>query len=107
MPFLLLSVTGVREKILAAIPYSMKIAVSSGIGLFIAFIGLENGELVVANSATLVAMGEIAKPEVTLFAGGVLLTFLLVARRLPGAIIISMAVVSAVACSCRTERAGR
>ena len=94
--FLLLSVTGVREKILAAIPYSMKIAVSSGIGLFIAFIGLENGELVVANSATLVAMGEIAKPEVTLFAGGVLLTFLLVARRLPGAIIISMAVVSAV-----------
>jgi AGZA family xanthine/uracil permease-like MFS transporter len=94
--FLLLSVTGVREKILAAIPYSMKIAVSSGIGLFIAFIGLENGGLVVANSATLVAMGEIAKPEVTLFAGGVLLTFLLVARRLPGAIIISMAVVSAV-----------
>jgi len=81
--FLLLSVTGVREKILAAIPYSMKIAVSSGIGLFIAFIGLENGGLVVANSATLVAMGEIAKPEVTLFAGGVLLTFLLVARRLP------------------------
>jgi len=94
--FLLLSVTGLREKILAAIPYSMKIAVSSGIGLFIAFIGLENGGLVVANSATLVAMGEIAKPEVTLFAGGVLLTFLLVARRLPGAIIISMAVVSAV-----------
>ena len=94
--FLLLSVTGVREKILAAIPYSMKIAVSSGIGLFIAFIGLENGGLVVANSATLVAMGEIAKPEVTLFAGGVLLTFLLVGRRLPGAIIISMAVVSAV-----------
>ena len=73
----------------------MKIAVS-WIGLFIAFIGLENGGLVVANSATLVAMGEIAKPEVTLFAGGVLLTFLLVGRRLPGAIIISMAVVSAV-----------
>ena len=94
--FLLLSVTGVREKILGAIPYSMKMAVSAGIGLFIAFIGLENGGLVVANSATLVAMGEIAKPEVTLFAGGVLLTFLLVARRLPGAIIISMAVVSAV-----------
>ena len=94
--FLLLSVTGVREKILGAIPYSMKMAVSAGIGLFIAFIGLENGGLVVANSATLVAMGEIAKPEVTLFAGGVLLTFLLVGRRLPGAIIISMAVVSAV-----------
>ncbi|HEY5706054.1 MAG TPA: NCS2 family permease [Terrimicrobiaceae bacterium] len=93
--FLLLSVTGVRKKILAAIPYSMKVAISAGIGLFIAFIGLENGGLIVANPATLVAMGDISKPEVTLFAGGVLLTCILVARGVPGAIILSMAVVTA------------
>ena len=93
--FLLLSVTGVREKILAAIPYSMKIAVSAGIGLFIAFIGLENGGLIVANPATLVSMGDISKPDVALFAGGVLLTCIFVARGVPGAIILSMTAVTA------------
>jgi AGZA family xanthine/uracil permease-like MFS transporter len=93
--FLLLSVTGVREKILAAFPLSMKIAVSAGIGLFIAFIGLENGGLIVANPATLVSMADLSKPDVTLFAGGVLLTCLFVARGIPGAIILSMAAVTA------------
>ena len=81
--FLLLSVTGVREKILAGIPYSMKIAVSAGIGLFIAFIGLENGGLIVANPATLVSMGDLSKPDVALFAGAVLLTCILVTRGVP------------------------
>lgn len=92
--FLLLSITGVREKILAAIPYSMKIAISAGIGLFIAFIGLENGGMIVANPATLVSLGDISKPEVALFAGGILLTCIFVARGIPGAIILSMAAVT-------------
>jgi AGZA family xanthine/uracil permease-like MFS transporter len=92
--FLLLSITGVREKILAAIPLSMKIAISAGIGLFIAFIGLENGGLIVANPATLVSMGDISRPAVALFAGGVVLTCILVARQIPGAIILSMALVT-------------
>lgn len=94
--FLLLSVTGLREKILAAIPYPMKIAISAGIGLFIAFIGLENGGLIVANPATLVSMGDISRPDVALFAGGVLLTCILIARGVPGAIILSMAIVTAI-----------
>jgi adenine/guanine/hypoxanthine permease len=93
--FLLLSITGVREKILAAIPSPMKIAISAGIGLFIAFIGLENGGLIVANQATLVSMGDLSRPDVALFAGGILLTCLLIARGVPGAIIISMAIVTA------------
>jgi AGZA family xanthine/uracil permease-like MFS transporter len=93
--FLLLSVTGVREKILAAIPYSMKIAISAGIGLFIAFIGLENGGLIVANPATLVSMGDVSQPAVALFAAGILLTCLLVSRGIPGAIILSIALVTA------------
>ena len=84
------------SKILDAIPHSMKIAISAGIGLFIAFIGLENGGLIVANPATLVGMGDLTKPEVALFAGGILLTCLLVAQGMPGAIILSMAVVTAV-----------
>ena len=85
MPLLLLSITGVREKILAAIPSPMKIAISAGIGLFIAFIGLENGGLIVANQATLVSMGDLSRPDVALFAGGILLTCLLIARGVPGA----------------------
>lgn len=94
--FLLLSVTGVRERILDSIPYSLKIAIAAGIGLFIAFIGLQNGGLVIANPATLVAMGDLTQPKVALFGVGILLTCLLVARRVPGAIILSMIVISLV-----------
>jgi len=92
--FLLLSVTGVREKILNALPYSLKVAVSAGIGVFIVFIGLLNGGLVVGNPATLVTMGDLTKPEVALFGVGILLTCLLVARKIPGAIILSMAIIT-------------
>jgi AGZA family xanthine/uracil permease-like MFS transporter len=94
--FLLFSVTGLREKVLSAIPYSMKVAISAGIGLFIAFIGLENGGLIVANPATLVSMGDLSRPDVALFAAGILLTCILIARGVPGAIILSMAVVTAI-----------
>jgi len=92
--FLLLSVTGAREKILEAIPLPLKIAVSAGIGLFIAFIGLQQGGLIVANPATMIGMGDLSRPDVALFGAGILLTFILVARRVPGAIIISMAVIT-------------
>ena len=94
--FLLLSVTGVRERILKALPLSLKIAVSAGIGLFIAFIGLQNGGLIVANSATMVSLGDLSSPPVALFGVGILLTCVLVARRIPGAIILSMIVLSLV-----------
>jgi AGZA family xanthine/uracil permease-like MFS transporter len=92
--FLILSVTGVREKILSALPLSLKIAVSAGIGLFIAFIGLQNGGLIVANPATMVTMGDLSSPPVALFGLGVVLACVLVARRAPGAIILSMAVIT-------------
>src|SRR6188474_3181286 len=72
--FLLLSVTGVREKIIAAIPHSLKIAVTCGIGLFIAFIGLQKGGVVVPNPATLVTHGNFASGPVALCLFGILLT---------------------------------
>lgn len=93
--FLGLSVTGVREKIIHAIPHSLKIAVTCGIGLFIAFIGLKNGGLIVASPATFVTHGDFGAPPVFLCLGGILLTAILVARRVPGAIIISILVVTA------------
>ncbi|MES2693496.1 MAG: NCS2 family permease [Verrucomicrobiota bacterium] len=94
--FLLLSVTGVREKIVAAIPHSLKMAITCGIGLFIAFIGLKNGGVIVANPATFVSHGDFASGPVALCLGGIALTAVLVARRVPGAIVISIAAVTLV-----------
>lgn len=92
--FLLLSVTGIREKILAAIPMPLKIAVSAGIGLFIAFIGLQHGGLIVAHPETMIGMGDLTRPGVALFGAGLLFTFIMVARKVPGAIIISVAAIT-------------
>ena len=88
--FLALSVTGVREKIIAAIPHHLKIAVTCGIGLFIAFIGLKNGGVIVANSATFVSHGDFTAGPVWLCLAGIALTAILVARRVPGAIVLSI-----------------
>ncbi len=92
--FLALSVTGVREKIIEAIPHALKIAVTCGIGLFIAFIGLKNGGVIVANPATFVSHGNFASGPVALCLFGVILTAILVARRVTGGILIGIAVVT-------------
>jgi AGZA family xanthine/uracil permease-like MFS transporter len=92
--FLALSVTGVREKIIAAIPHQLKLAITCGIGLFIAFIGLKNGGIVTASPATFVTHGDFGTPAVLLCFGGILLTATLVARRIPGAIILSILAVT-------------
>jgi adenine/guanine/hypoxanthine permease len=94
--FLLLSVTGVREKIIAAIPHPLKIAVTCGIGLFIAFIGLKNGGVVVANPATYVSHGDFASGPVALCLFGIVLTAILVGRRVPGAIVLSIVITTLV-----------
>src|SRR5688572_657164 len=94
--FLLLSISGVREKIIAAIPHALKIAVTCGIGLFIAFIGLKNGGVIVANPATFVAPGNFASGPVALCLFGIGLTAILVARRVAGAIVISILVVTTI-----------
>jgi Permeases len=92
--FLVLSITGVREKIINAIPHALKIAVTCGIGLFIAFIGLKNGGVIVASPATFVTHGDFASGPVALCLAGIILTAILVARRVPGAIVISIALVT-------------
>jgi AGZA family xanthine/uracil permease-like MFS transporter len=92
--FFALSVTGVREKIIAAIPAPLKIAVTCGIGMFIAFIGLKNGGVIVANPATFVAPGDFASGSAALCLAGILLTAVLVARRVPAAIVLGIAVIT-------------
>jgi AGZA family xanthine/uracil permease-like MFS transporter len=92
--FLALSLTGVREKIIDAIPRQLKLAITCGIGLFIAFIGLKEGGLLVADPATFVTHGDFGAPPVLLCFAGILLTAVLIARRVPGAIILSILAVT-------------
>ena len=94
--FLILSVTGVRTKIAEAIPAALKIGVQCGIGLFIAFIGLKNAGLVVANPATLVSIGDLSEPATLLALAGIILTIVLVIRKVTGAILISVIVLSVI-----------
>ncbi|HEY6839606.1 MAG: adenine/guanine/hypoxanthine permease [Verrucomicrobiota bacterium] len=86
--FLALSVTGLRKKIVEAIPLELKLAITAGIGFFIAFIGLKNGGVVVANPATFVGLGDLSKPGPLLVIAGTIATAILVARKIPGAIIL-------------------
>ncbi len=88
--FLVLTLTGVRQKIVEAIPPSLKTAIGCGIGLFIAFIGLKNGGIIVANPATFVSLGDFSQPATLLVLLGILLTAVLIVRRVPGAIILSV-----------------
>ena len=86
--FLALSVTGLRKKIVEAIPLELKLAITAGIGFFIAFIGLKNGGVLVANPATFVGLGDLSKPGPLLVIAGTIATAILVARKIPGAIIL-------------------
>lgn len=85
--FVLLSLTGMREMIIDAVPTALKSAIGAGIGLFIAFIGLQNAGLVKADPATIVSIGNLGEPEVLLAAIGVLITGILLARKVHGAIL--------------------
>lgn len=104
--FLALSLTGVREKIIAAIPHHLKIAVTCGIGLFIAFIGLKNGGVIVANPATFVSHGDFTSGPVWLTLLGIALTAVLIARRVTGAIVISIGVVTLLGLFVRAGKTG-
>ncbi len=83
--FLLLSAGGVRRAIVDAIPAGLKAAIGCGIGLFIAFIGLKNGGVIVADPATFVGLGNFRQPEVWLVFLGIILTAVLIGRRVRGA----------------------
>lgn len=94
LAFLALSVSGIRERIINVIPYQLKMAITCGIGLFIAFIGLRNGGIIVASRDTLVTHGALGSPPVLLCFLGILLTVVLMIRRVPGGIILSILAVT-------------
>jgi AGZA family xanthine/uracil permease-like MFS transporter len=88
--FVVLSVLPVREWIINSIPTTLKLAISAGIGLFIALIGLMNAGIVVGDPATLVTLGDLLSPAPLLALGGFALIIALDYRRVPGAIIIGI-----------------
>jgi adenine/guanine/hypoxanthine permease len=88
--FLLLTLTKVREQIVNGIPDSLKFGTAGGIGLFIAFIGMRNAKMIVANPATFVSMGKVSDPQVLLAAAGLMVVAILMARRISSAILIGI-----------------
>jgi adenine/guanine/hypoxanthine permease len=89
--FILLTITRVREQIVNGIPNCLKHSTAAGIGMFIAFVGLRNAKLVVANPATFVGIGSLSLPEVQVACFGLVFTLVLMARKVNGAILIGIA----------------
>ena len=94
--FLLLTLTGLREKLINAIPMELKLAVGAGIGLFIAFIGLKNAKIVIANEATFVGIGNLTNPEVLLAIFGIVITVVFLVRGVKAGVFFGM-VITAIA----------
>src|SRR5438132_775297 len=92
--FLLLTLTKVREQIVNGIPDCLKYGTAAGIGLIIAFIGLRNAKIIVANSATFVGLGKTSDPQVLLAAAGLVLMAILMARRIASAILLGIVVIT-------------
>ena len=95
--FLILTVGGIRQAIINAVPRDLKLAISVGIGLFIAFIGLKGTGLIVENSATYVSLGHVTSPTTLLSLFGLLFTAALMARDVHGSILIGIFVTTILA----------
>lgn len=88
--FIVMTITNIREAIANAIPQNLRYAIGSGIGLFIAFIGLKNGEVVVDSQSTLVTLGDITSGPALHTLIGILITGVLYARKVPGAMLLGI-----------------
>lgn len=88
--FLILSLTGIRKKVIKAIPKDLKLAVGAGIGLFIAYVGLQGSGLIVFNESTVSALGDLTSPTVLLAIVGLLITIVLYILKVPGSILIGI-----------------
>ncbi|WP_202879725.1 NCS2 family permease [Ornithinimicrobium pratense] len=95
--FVVLSLIGVRQAIVRALPMGLKLAITAGIGCFLALLGLSTAEIVVSNEATLVGLGDLSAPTAWLALLGLGLTAALMARKVTGAILWGILVMSLVA----------
>ncbi|MFD1360874.1 NCS2 family permease [Lentibacillus salinarum] len=88
--FIVLTLTGLREKVINAIPPNLKMAVGAGIGIYIAFIGFQNAGIIVGDDATLVALGDLTSPTVLLAIFGVVISVILLSLNIKGGIFYGM-----------------
>lgn len=88
--FILLTVSNLREKIVDVIPDTLKNAISAGIGLYIAFIGLKNAGIIVNNDATLVSLGDLAGGSALLGMIGIVITAVMLVKNIKGALLIGI-----------------
>jgi AGZA family xanthine/uracil permease-like MFS transporter len=98
--FLLLTFTGLRQRLVAAIPHELHAAVAGGIGLFIAFIGLKNSGIIIPSAATVVTLGDVHQPTVLLALFGILLIAILQALRVKAAMLLGVLGTMALGVAC-------
>ena len=95
--FLLLTMLGVRQLILSTVPAELYAAVSAGVGLFIAYIGLRNARLLVPHPATVLTMGNVRDPQVALACFGLIVMAALLARRVQAALLLGISLTTVLA----------
>lgn len=94
--FIVISVTGIRKAIINAIPAQLKLAIGAGIGFFVAFIGLKNAGIIVADEATAVALGKLTDPAVLLALFGIIVTFILLVKNVPAGVFWGLVITAVV-----------
>lgn len=94
--FIIITLTNIREAIVNAIPESLRYAISGGIGLFIAFIGLQNSGIIISNPTTIVTLGDITSSNALLAMIGLLITGVMVIKGIRGALLWGMIITAVI-----------
>jgi len=92
--FLIVTVSGLREAVLNAIPIDLKLAIGAGIGFFLAFIGLKGSGIIVSDPSTIVSMGSLLSAPVLLAIIGIFITLILYVRKVPAAVFLGLVITS-------------
>ncbi|WP_296889230.1 NCS2 family permease [uncultured Methanobrevibacter sp.] len=90
MVFLIISISGLREKILNIIPLDLKLGIGAGIGFFLAFLGLKSCGIIISNPSTYVSMGTLAQPTTLLALIGILITLIFYIQKIPAAVFFGL-----------------
>jgi len=94
--FIILSLTGLRETVINAIPAQLKYAVAAGIGLFITFVGLQGAQIIVVDESTLVKLGDLTNGDTLLAVFGIIVTVILMAKKINGGIFYGIVITAVV-----------
>lgn len=92
--FLIITISGLREVILNAIPVDLKLAIGAGIGFFLAFIGLKGSGIIIANPSTFVSMGQLISAPALLTLIGIFITLILYIRKVPASVFLGLIITS-------------